>query len=142
MIAIMPNTISREILSAGGRATARVANRAKNNNEMSDGEQDGTAERMAENRAGRDGRVKEESIKRQATEIESVTEDGRNERKMYASKRAECESARGGERETEEEYQGRGNGRRRRGEERRRRRRGGGRERESGGKCAKRLIDV
>lgn len=34
MIAIMPNTISREILSAG-RTTARVANRAKNNNEMS-----------------------------------------------------------------------------------------------------------
>lgn len=33
MIAIMPNTISREILSAG-RATACVANRAKNNNEM------------------------------------------------------------------------------------------------------------
>lgn len=53
MIAIMPNTISREILSAGGRATARVANRAKNNNEMSDGEQDRTAERMAENRVGR-----------------------------------------------------------------------------------------
>lgn len=46
---------------------------------------------------------------------------------MHASKRAECESARG-ERGTEEEYQGRGNGRRRRGEERRRRR-GRGRER-------------
>lgn len=34
MIAIMPNTISREILSAG-RAMARVANHAKNNNEIS-----------------------------------------------------------------------------------------------------------
>lgn len=66
----MPNTISREILSAG-RTTARVGNRAKNNNEMS-------AERTREDwRAN--GRTEGEwreaergRVKRQATEIESV----------------------------------------------------------------------
>lgn len=59
MIAIMPNTISRKILSAN-RTTARVGNRAKNNNEMS-------AERTREERTGgrtverkeRDGKLKE-----------------------------------------------------------------------------------
>lgn len=135
MIAIMPNTISREILSAGGRATARVANRAKNNNEMSDGEQDRTAERTAENRAGRerrDGRVKEES---KATGNRDRECHGRREEreKNVCVKKSRVRKCTGRERRWRSTK-----GEETEGEDAEKR----GGEGESGGKCAKRLIDV
>lgn len=102
MIAIMPNTISREILSAGGRATARVANRAKNNNEMSDGEQDRTAERMAENRAGRAKRrlrVKEESKATGNGDRECHGRRGKEREKNVCVKKSRVRKCTGGERD-------------------------------------------
>jgi len=89
MIAIMPNTISREILSAG-----RVrANRAKNNNEMSTenkgGLRNGWQKNQVEER--RDGRVREESkaTGNRDRECHERRKKQRgqvgNERKMYVS---------------------------------------------------------